>query len=93
MCRSLTFEEYKFALAVLIDGVDLWWQTSPEDIHEHGVTGHHSVISDPPKPVVLHREKIQTTIKIKKQLNGTSVISHKALHVFFLEHIVVNTKL
>jgi len=57
MCRNLTFEKHKFALAVLIDGINLGWQTPPEDIDEHGVTGHHGIIPDPPKPVVLHRGK------------------------------------
>lgn len=36
-----TFEEHKLPLAVLVHGVDLGWQTLPEVVDLHGVTGHH----------------------------------------------------
>lgn len=101
MCRNLTFEKHKFALAVLIDGVNLGWQTPPEDIDEHGVTGHHGIIFHPPKPVVLHRGKMIEREKIHKDtlvawhVSGFTAPdgSYKALHVVFLEHRVVNTRL
>lgn len=53
----LTFEEDKFPLAVLVDGVYLGGQSSPEDIDEHGVPRHHCVVPYPPKPVILRGEE------------------------------------
>lgn len=58
--EQCTFEEDKFALAVLVDGVDLGWQAPPEDADEHGVSRHDRVVSHPPKPMVLEEKKGQS---------------------------------
>lgn len=50
---SLTFEEDELALAVLVRGVDLCRQASPEHADEHGVARHDRVVPHSPKPVVL----------------------------------------
>lgn len=53
MTASLTFEEDELALAVLVRGVDLCRQASPEHVDEHGVSRHDRVVPHSPKPVVL----------------------------------------
>lgn len=63
----LTFKEDKLALAVLIHGIYLGWQTPPEHVDEHGITWHHCIVPHPPKPMILV-EKEQTECKIKHGL-------------------------
>lgn len=61
MTASLTFEEDELALAVLVRGVDLCRQASPEHVDEHGVSRHDRVVPHSPKPVVL--KEAQWTIE------------------------------
>ena len=53
----LTFEEDKFAFAVLVNSVNLSGQTPPEDTDEHGIAWHYCIVTNPPEPVVLKKRQ------------------------------------
>lgn len=74
---ELTFEEDKLALAVLVHGIYLGGQASPEHADEHGVSWHHSIISHPPEPVVLKESHKKNTVRKQSLVYGLKrVMSH-----------------
>lgn len=56
---SLTFKEDKIPITVFINCINARRQAPPEVSNLHGVSIHHPVVSDSPKPLVLQSKQKQ----------------------------------
>lgn len=64
----LTFKEDKIPLAVFINCINVGRKSPPEVGNLHGVSIHHPVVPDSPKPLILETKQTLLTIFVRVQL-------------------------
>lgn len=93
---SLTFKEDKIPFTVFINCINAGRQSPPEVRNLHGVSIHHPVVSDSPKPLILETKYMSLTmlwgiymwsVAVLKILNSLSciLVHDLSLHMFAFE--------
>lgn len=72
----LTFKEDKIPVTVFINCINAGRQSSPEIGNLHGVSIHHPVVSDSPKPLILETKYTPLTV-----LSGICIYSVVVLEI------------